>query len=254
MYPATRKIVLQSQNALRCHHSLRTPLTKIVATIGPASENMPMLKHVVEAGMRVMRINFSHATYEEADLRMKNLKLCAEESIADASGDKNIRAVMLDTQGPEIRTGSFSGSTKELEMKIGAPLTLSVDADVRNCQTAEKIWISYDKLLSTVKPGTRILLDDGAIEVIVESISEAKGEVKCKVLNTGVLGNKKGRNALGMPRSAADITLLYFVGVNIPGEILEIPALSEKDKIDLRYLIADYFCRYRLYDWTHSKL
>lgn len=99
-------------------------LTKICATIGPASEQLPMLKQVVAAGMRIMRLNFSHATYEEADLRMKNLKLSPGKNFT--SENLNLRAVMLDTQGPEIRTGSFAGGVKEITWEIGQkvqPLT-----------------------------------------------------------------------------------------------------------------------------------
>jgi pyruvate kinase len=100
----------------------RIPLAKIVATIGPSSENLPVLSNVVDAGMRVMRINFSHATYEEADLRMTNLNRCygINHSIGtEVGGRTNVRAVMLDTQGPEIRTGSFVDGKKEIELKIG---------------------------------------------------------------------------------------------------------------------------------------
>ena len=92
-------------------------LTKICATIGPASEQLPMLKQVVAAGMRIMRLNFSHATYEEADLRMKNLKLSPGKN--NTADNLNLRAVMLDTQGPEIRTGSFGGGVKEITWEIG---------------------------------------------------------------------------------------------------------------------------------------
>ena len=92
-------------------------LTKICATIGPASEQLPMLTQVVAAGMRIMRLNFSHATYEEADLRMTNLKLCPGKN--NASSNLNLRAVMLDTQGPEIRTGSFSSGVKEVTWVTG---------------------------------------------------------------------------------------------------------------------------------------
>ena len=92
---------------------------KIVATIGPASEQLPTLSHVVNAGMRIMRINFSHATYDEADLRVTNLSKCASaDHLADA-GQVHMRAIMLDTQGPEIRTGSFSSGIKEVQLKEG---------------------------------------------------------------------------------------------------------------------------------------
>ena len=90
----------------------RPSLAKIVATIGPASEQLPLLQQVVTAGMRIMRINFSHATFEEADLRVKNLRLSSgmQREIMGKRSPTNLRAVMLDTQGPEIRTGSFDGA------------------------------------------------------------------------------------------------------------------------------------------------
>lgn len=99
-------------------------LVKIVATIGPASEELPIMKQVVQAGMRIMRLNFSHATYEEANLRVKNLRLCP--GMNKTSEYMNLRAVMLDTQGPEIRTGMFATGTKEVLMEIGHKVTVSV--------------------------------------------------------------------------------------------------------------------------------
>eukprot|EP00598_Pedospumella_elongata_P003117 CAMPEP_0184966804 /NCGR_PEP_ID=MMETSP1098-20130426/370_1 /TAXON_ID=89044 /ORGANISM="Spumella elongata, Strain CCAP 955/1" /LENGTH=518 /DNA_ID=CAMNT_0027488147 /DNA_START=100 /DNA_END=1656 /DNA_ORIENTATION=+ len=200
----------------------RLPLAKIVATIGPASENLPMLSHVMNAGMRLMRINFSHATYEEADLRVGNLKKCFGVNHADGklvNGQANMRAVMLDTQGPEIRTGSFGGSTKEVELFIGQQITLTNDPAVRTNQTADRIWISYQKLQSTVTAGSRILLDDGAVEVEVLSKGTQHGEIVCKVNNQGVLGNKKG--------------------VNMPGLAVELPAMCDKDKVDIRWGIQN---------------
>jgi pyruvate kinase len=138
-------------------------LVKICATIGPASEQLPMLKQVVTAGMRIMRLNFSHATYEEADLRMTNLKL--SPGVNNTKDNLNLRAVMLDTQGPEIRTGSFAGGVKEVTLELGNPLVVTIDEAFRNEQTTAKIWLSYKKLFDTVKEGACILLDDGAIEV-----------------------------------------------------------------------------------------
>ena len=102
----------------------RLPLTKIVATIGPASENYPMMGHVAGAGMEIMRINFSHATYEEADLRTRNLNSFNsnqnDKTFADILGAAtNMKSIMLDTQGPEIRTGSFANGAKEMEIAAG---------------------------------------------------------------------------------------------------------------------------------------
>lgn len=177
---------------------LKTPhhkqLAKIVATIGPKSEQLPVLKKVVDAGMKIMRINFSHATYEEADLRAANIAKCSSES---GARENNIYSVMLDTQGPEIRTGSFDNHIKETELLAGNKVVLSVDPEVRNKQTVSKIWISYNQLMQSVHPGTSILLDDGAIELLVEKVEMTTLEVHCKVLNTGMLGNKKGVNIPG---------------------------------------------------------
>lgn len=103
----------------------RPSMAKIVATIGPASEQLPVLQQVVTAGMRIMRINFSHATFEEADLRVKNLKLSSGRPhlLMGERSPRNLRAVMLDTQGPEIRTGSFEGVKEVLRCSLGSLIT-----------------------------------------------------------------------------------------------------------------------------------
>ena len=173
--------------------SSKLPLTKIVATIGPKSEQLPVMTEVVAAGMRIMRINFSHATYEEADLRVKNLRLSPGLSHGK-TGSKdclNLRAVMLDTQGPEIRTGMFEGvksmdfvtgqkvRCKPLELILtihssnnvnflsflALQIALTANEIWRFKQSEHKIWVSYKDLLNTVKEGSSILFDDGAIEV-----------------------------------------------------------------------------------------
>lgn len=195
--------------------SNRLALSKIVATIGPASEQLPMLEKVVAAGMGIMRINFSHATYEEADLRTNNLNACREADRAPVAGSDgvltNTRGIMLDTQGPEIRTGSFDG-VKEVDLIAGNEVLLTTDESARKKQTASRIWISYNKLGETAKPSSIILLDDGAIQVEVQEYL-TNGDLRCKVLNSGTLGNKKG--------------------VNMPGLKVKLPAISDKDKTDL---------------------
>lgn len=167
------------------------PLTKIVATIGPASEQLPMLTQVCDAGLNIMRINFSHATYEEADLRVTNLRKCKSIGQKSFTADDNLRGVMLDTQGPEIRTGSFASGVKEVELTKGNKVVLTTDPNMRNNQSADTVWVSYQSLLETVSCGDMILLDDGAIELKVEDKSGANS-ITCTVQNTGVLGNKKG--------------------------------------------------------------
>jgi hypothetical protein len=164
-----------------------------------------------------MRINFSHATFEEADLRVKNLRLSAGSGQAAAAhGSLNLRAVMLDTQGPEIRTGSFAGGVKEVELCADDEVRLSVDPALRSAQTKELLWVSYLDLSSTVQEGSSVLLDDGAIELKVLRVSPEG--VQCRVANTGVLGNKKG--------------------VNIPGHVLTLPAMSDKDRVDFKVRLS----------------
>jgi len=187
-------------------------LTKIVATIGPKSEQLPDLTKVVGAGMKIMRINFSHATYDEANLRAGNIIRVSH--VEAKTNEKNLLAVMLDTQGPEIRTGMFANNVKELELVMGNQITLSTRPEIREVQTDKKIWISYNDLPTTARVGTAILLDDGAIELIVEKIDTAAGELVCRIQNTGILGNKKG--------------------VNIPGGSVNLPAMSDKDEKDIK--------------------
>jgi len=165
-----------------------------------------------------MRINFSHATYEEALLRVTNLNQCFginhPQSNA-ATKMSNMRAIMLDTQGPEIRTGSFPEGTKNVQLETGQMVTLSIHEDVRYAQSVEKLWISYHQLLDTVEVGSSILLDDGAVELRAVEMDFEKGEVTAEVMNTGVLGNKKG--------------------VNLPGLPVLLPPMSHKDKEDIRW-------------------
>lgn len=98
---------------------------------------------------------------------------------------------------------------KEVELKAGSTISLMMDDSFRTSQTKDKIWISYKKLFTAPKQGTKILLDDGAVEIVVNG--HKAGEISCTVLNSGVLGNKKG--------------------VNIPGSAVDLPAMCDKDKV-----------------------
>jgi pyruvate kinase len=208
------------------------PLAKIVATIGPASENLPMLPAVVEAGMRIMRINFSHATYDEADLRVKNLvqhstginciggknHTLGKGEVINASrpadGNFNLRSILLDTQGPEVRTGKFVGGN--VDYSTGDKVELTMKKSDRELQTKDLIWISYEPLINAVDVGQSILLDDGALEAIVTGKDSTTGRIQCVMNNGGTLGNRKG--------------------VNIPGAVLsELPPMSDKDKDDIQW-------------------
>jgi len=199
-------------------------LTKIVATIGPTSEQLPVLKDLVRCGLRVMRLNFSHATEEEVELRVGNLKKCQGRhgNINTKDGDMNVRAVLLDTRGPEIRMGKlkndFSGH-ETIELKAGEEIILhTTEVWADNGSTATDIFIDYPKLHKVLVPGSKVLLDDGAVILTVKEIESSKefnGTVTCTIDFSGDL------------RSRA--------GVNLPGAETDLPAMSTKDKIDIKY-------------------
>jgi len=201
-------------------------LTKIVATIGPTSEQFEPLQEVVRSGMRVMRLNFSHATVEEVELRCGNLARCqgrhGKSPYTGEGGESsapNVRAVLLDTRGPEIRTGKLQNdhSGKEtVPLQQGDTITLHTSDEVRDTgSTSSELYIDYSKLAECLEPGMKVLLDDGAVVLTVESCSPSDGTVSC------IIGNS------GSVRSRA--------GVNLPGAETDLPAMSEKDRIDIKY-------------------
>lgn len=176
--------------------------TRIVCTIGPASESEEMLTKLVNAGMNVARINFSHGGYEENATKIETIKKVR------AKLNKPI-ALMLDTKGPEIRTGKQESGDVKVKIAEGTKFTFLYD-DVIGNET--KTSISYKGLSEDVKVGSTILVDDGAIEFRVEEI--VGKDVVCTALNTGMLGSRKT--------------------VNVPGLKLNLPALSQKDIDDIK--------------------
>ena len=175
--------------------------TRIVCTIGPASESEEMLTKLVKAGMNVTRINFSHGGYEENADKIDTIK-----KVRETLG-KPI-PLCLDTKGPEIRTGKQESGDEKVVISEGQKFTFLYD-DVIGDET--KTSISYKGLSEDVRPGSTILVDDGAIEFRVDEI--VGKDVVCTAMNTGRLGSRKT--------------------VNVPGLKLNLPALSEKDINDL---------------------
>lgn len=202
-------------------------LTKIVATVGPTSEQFEVLQPLVRAGLRIMRLNFSHATVEEVELRVRNLDACKGENYAGlpqrwSDGDDgrfNLRATLLDTRGPEIRTGKLrhdDSGHETVSLRAGDALTLRTDPEWRDLGgTSDDLFVDYAGLTSCARPGGKVLLDDGAVTLTVSSIDDADGSVHCTIDNAGEL------------RSRA--------GVNLPGASTDLPALTDKDRADIRY-------------------
>ncbi|MEB7066971.1 pyruvate kinase [Mammaliicoccus sciuri] len=177
--------------------------TKIVCTIGPASESEEMLEKLMLAGMNVARLNFSHGSHEEHKGRIDTIRKVSSKL------NKNI-GILLDTKGPEIRTHNMKDGL--IELTKGSEVTVKT-TEVEG--TKEAFSVTYEKLAEDVEVGSTILLDDGLIELTVKSIDIAKGEVHCAVENTGELKNKKG--------------------VNLPGVKVNLPGITDKDASDIRF-------------------
>ncbi|MDU0999603.1 pyruvate kinase [Citrobacter sp.] len=175
--------------------------TKIVCTIGPKTESEEMLTKMLDAGMNVMRLNFSHGDYEEHGQRIKNLR-----NVMSKTGKK--AAILLDTKGPEIRTIKLEGGN-DVSLKAGQTFTFTTDKSVVG--NNEIVAVTYEGFTKDLSVGNTVLVDDGLIGMEVTAIEGNK--VICKVLNNGDLGENKG--------------------VNLPGVSIALPALAEKDKQDL---------------------
>ena len=177
--------------------------TKIVCTIGPASDSPEMLEKLIEAGMNVARLNFSHGSHEEHSVRIANIR--------DASNKLNKPVgLLLDTKGPEIRTHDMENG--ELHLVTGQVIDISMTQVLGN----EKVFsVSYEQLIEDVDQGNIILLDDGLIELRVLAKDVEKGLIHTIVENAGVLKNKKG--------------------VNVPGVSIKLPGITEKDAQDILF-------------------
>ncbi|MFQ3901885.1 pyruvate kinase [Staphylococcus sp. 50Mo3-1] len=181
--------------------------TKIVCTIGPASESEEMLEKLIKAGMNVARLNFSHGDHAEHKARIDTIREVSKR-LGKTVG------ILLDTKGPEIRTHNMQNGVIELEK--GSEVIVSM-TEVEG--TSDKFSVTYDNLINDVDEGSYILLDDGLIELQVKSIDKANGEVLCDVLNTGELKNKKG--------------------VNLPGVKVSLPGITDKDAEDIKFGISE---------------
>ena len=175
--------------------------TKIVATIGPSSEDEKMLEKLIKKGINVARFNMSHGSYEEHLAKINKVKKLNEKLGTNVG-------MMLDTKGPEIRLGDFEQDQAILVQ--GTEFTLTTKQVLG---TSDMAYVTYETITDDVKPGSTILLDDGLIELEVIKVSRDK--VVCLVKNTGTIKSKKG--------------------VNIPGIKLSLPALTDRDKADIKF-------------------
>ncbi len=181
--------------------------TKIVCTIGPASESVETLVKLIEAGMNVCRLNFSHGDFEEHGARIKNIREASKIT-------GKMVAILLDTKGPEIRTHNMKDG--KVEFTTGDVERISM-TEVEGDNT--RFSVSYPELINDVNPGSHILLDDGLIDLEVTDIDRAANEIVTVVKNSGTLKNKKG--------------------VNVPNVSINLPGITEKDAADIIFGIEN---------------
>ncbi len=184
------------------HHTPQR--TKIVATVGPACDTYDKLLDLVRAGVNVFRLNFSHGTHEDKAQIINHIRAI------NAAESYNV-SILADLQGPKLRVGEIENNA--LDLKVGDILTFTNEKCVGNF---EKIYVSYPNLADDVRVGNIILIDDGKIEVKVVDITKEKN-VKVQVTLGGILSSKKG--------------------INLPDTKISLPALTEKDLIDLEFII-----------------
>ena len=176
--------------------------TKIICTMGPNSDDREVMKQLLLNGMDVARFNFSHGTHDEQRARYKQLREVAEEV------GKPV-AALLDTKGAEIRTGVLKDG-KKVTLTAGEEIILTTEDIIGD---AKRVHINYNGLNEDVTEGNVILIDDGLIELHVERVEGT--EIYCRIMNGGELGERKG--------------------VNVPNVKIKLPALTDKDKEDIRF-------------------
>src|SRR5438132_182313 len=172
--------------------------TKIVCTIGPASESLETLQKLIAAGLDVARLNFSHGTHEEHARAITAIRE------AEAAAGRPI-AILQDLQGPRIRIGKLHAP---ISVQSGQTITLTTDAEAGGA-----VPVTYSHLPADVKPGDRILIDDGLLELAVEESS--KQSIRCRVVAGGTIRSHKG--------------------MNLPGVSVSAPAFGEKDREDMAF-------------------
>merc|ERR1719249_372856 len=192
----------------------RMRLSGIVCTIGPVSRSPEILLELIENGMNVARMNFSHGSHEYHGGTIANCREAAK-MYKEKHGVDPCLAIALDTKGPEIRTGLLEGDDgrKELELKAGDTIKITTNDEFKEKCTADTLWLDYKNITKVLTPGKRIFIDDGLISIKANEIGEdfIVGEVE----NGGNLGSRKG--------------------CNLPGTDTDLPAVSEKDKSDLQF-------------------
>jgi pyruvate kinase len=178
--------------------------TKIICTIGPACWSVPNLEILLEAGMNVARFNFSHGDHAGHGAVLERLRTAAKNTKRNVS-------VLLDTKGPEIRTGFFKEGTDKINLVKGEQIVLTSDYSFKGDET--KLACSYEKIAESVTPGQQILVADGSLVLTVLSCDVAAGECLCRIENNTAIGERKN--------------------MNLPGVVVDLPTFTDKDVDDI---------------------
>ncbi|WP_281890289.1 pyruvate kinase [Paenibacillus sp. YYML68] len=181
------------------------PRTKIVCTMGPACDQVPLLKDMIKAGMNVARLNMAHGDLDEQRARIEKVRQAERETGMPV-------AILLDIKGPEVRIGKLKDSSYMLE--TGEVLTLTTEQIEGD---GKRIAVNYPELTNDVKPGSRILLDDGLIELKVESVEGT--EIHTRIMNGGLIKPRKG--------------------VNLPGTHTSLPGVTARDVEHIRFGVEE---------------
>merc|ERR1719447_2750878 len=192
----------------------RMRLSGIVCTIGPVSRSPEVLLELIENGMNIARMNFSHGSHEYHGETINNVRI-ANKMYKEKHGVDPSVAIALDTKGPEIRTGLLEGDDgrKEITLKKGESIKITTDEAFKEKCSSDVLWVDYKNISKVIAPGKRLFIDDGLISVVCKEIAEDHfiGVIE----NDGNLGSRKG--------------------CNLPGTDTDLPAVSEKDKSDLLF-------------------
>lgn len=180
--------------------------TKIVSTLGPASDSVDTITKLIESGANVFRFNFSHGDHDEHLERMKKVHQAVENAGTDVG-------FLLDTKGAEIRTTAQATETGKIPFEIGDNVRIAMDENLEG--TKEKISVTYEGLFDDVHEGGHVLFDDGLIDMLILEKDETNRELVTEVQNTGILGSRKG--------------------VNAPGVSISLPGITDKDAADIRF-------------------